>query len=143
MRRTAELSILAVLVALLVPLAASCGVRGGDVVLLPVNFEGWVVIHYEDPSGTPLETEGARTLIRVPPSGVVRTSSPRAEGYGLDKYYFVASNGSRVRVQHEAEGCEDQGACVQQFEFISSPTKTTVFFVGEKGNLGRYRRPEL
>lgn len=122
----------------------ACGLRWGDVVLLPTDFEGWVMIHYDVPGGAPLERAGLKTLIRVPPSGVVFTSSGRAEGYGSDEYFFVSSEGKRTPVRSEAaEGCEEQQVCVQRFQFFSPPAQATLFFVGKRGNLSLYRKPKL
>jgi hypothetical protein len=121
---------------------ASCGVRAGNVVLLPMGFEGWVAIRYDVPAGTALEREWAKTLIRVPRSGVVSCRSRRSSGYGIDEYYFVTTDGLRRRVPTDAHGCSEQEACVQLFQFFFSPTTTTLFFVGKRANVPLYRRPE-
>lgn len=88
--------------------------------------------------------EGAKTIIEVPASGSLITSSGRQSGYGIDDYYFVGADGKRVPIQNEAVGCKLQNAaCVQQFEFVTSPIKAAIFFVGQKPNLGLYPKPKV
>jgi hypothetical protein len=131
-------------VILALSLAASCGLRAGNVVLIPAGFEGWIIVRYQVQGAPALDFEGAKSLIRVPDSGSVSTSSDRPQGYGSDDYYFVGPGGKRVRVQSGDFGCkQEQEPCVQRCEFITSPVKVTTFFVGPKEDLVRYTRPKL
>ncbi len=124
--------------------SASCGIRAGNVTLIPVAFEGWVVIRYQVPGAPSLDREGARTMVKVPASGSLSTSSDSPYGYGIDEYYLVGTDGERVRIQGEADGCNGQGtACIQHYEFTSSPIKATTVFVGKKQNLPRYPKPTV
>ena len=123
--------------------ATSCGVRAGNVVLIPTGFEGWVVVRYDVAGAPALDHEGAKTLVRVPDSGSVSTGSDRSNGYGIDDYYFVGPDGNRVKIQSDAEGCKEQEPCVQQFEFVTSPAKVTTFFIGPKQDLARYPKPKV
>lgn len=107
-----------------------------------MDFEGWVSIRYDVADGIALEREGAKPLIRVPRSGVVSCRWRRSAGYGVDEYYFATTDGRRTRAPTEADGCGDQEACVQRLQFFSSPTATTLFFVGKRANLGDYLKPE-
>jgi hypothetical protein len=131
------------LASLALAMTISCGVRAGNVVLFPMGFEGWVMVHYEVSGAPAFEREGGKTLIRVPSSGSVSSSNERPTGYGLDEYYSVAPGGKRLRLQSEDKGCRSEELCVQQFQFFSSPSKVTRFFVGQKENLGRYPMPEV
>jgi hypothetical protein len=108
-----------------------------------MGFEGWVMIHYETSGGQAFEREGGKTLIRIPPSGAVSSSSERPTGYGLDEYYFVGPEGKRLRIQSEEKGCTSQEPCVQQFQYFSSPVKVTRFFVGKKDDLLQHPMPEV
>jgi hypothetical protein len=131
------------LIVLTIVMVAACGVRAGNVILIPMGFEGWVVIRYDMPGEPAFDHEGVKTLVKVPQSGSLSTSSDRQNGYGVDEYYFVGANGQRVRIQSDAEGCRDQEPCIQQFEFITSPTKETVFFVGKKQDLATHPKPNV
>jgi hypothetical protein len=109
-----------------------CGVRAGNVVLLPEDFEGWIVIRYNVSGADALEREGIKVVIKVLMSGAISTSSERASGYGLDAYYFVDANGRRRPIPSEADGCKNDERCARQFQFFTSPSTITVFFVGTK-----------
>jgi hypothetical protein len=122
---------------------ACCGIRRGDVVLLPNGFEGWVVIRYEVSNTPVLEREGFRNVVRVPTSGEFSTNSKRAVGYGFDTYYFVDVAGKRQRIRAWDEHCERQEVCVQQFQLFSSPSIATIFFVGKKDDVPRHPKPEF
>lgn len=131
------------LIFLAVVVGVGCGVRAGNVVLIPTGFEGWVVIRYQIPNAPSFDHEGAKTLVKVPESGSLSSSSDRPNGYGVDEYYFVAGDGQRVRIQSDAEGCNDPAPCIQQFEFITSPIKATLFFVGKKQDLPQHPKPKV
>lgn len=136
--------LLVCLLTALILTTAACGVRAGNVTLIPDDFEGWVVIRYEVPGEPSLSREGAKTMVKVPASGSLMTSSDMPSGYGIDEYYFVGADGKRTPIQNEAEGCKEQDApCVQQFEFVTSPARVAMYFVGKKPNLGRYPKPEV
>lgn len=134
---------LACLIVLTIVVGVGCGVRAGNVVLIPMGFEGWVVIRYDMPGEPAFDHEGAKTLVKVSQSGSLSTSSDRPNGYGVDEYYFVGADGQRVRIQSDAEGCKDQDPCIQQFEFITSPVKATLFFVGKKQDLSKHPKPKV
>lgn len=121
----------------------ACGVRRGDVVILPPNFEGWVVILYEVPAKPVLPREGFKNLINVPPSGIVLTNSVKPVGYGIDEYYLAGPNGSRKRIWTEFEGCNANETCVREIQFFFSPVRASLFFVGGKDDLARFPRPDV
>jgi hypothetical protein len=71
-----------------------------------------------------------KTLVRVPVSGSVETSSKMEFGYGVDEFYFVNSAGERVPIPSELDdGCKTQDVCAQRFQFYTSPVRIAVFFV--------------
>jgi len=126
-----------------IAIAPACGIRAGNVVLIPNGFRGWVVIRYNVSGAAELGHDGVKTLISVPESGAVFTSSDRPSGYARDEYYFVGGNDKRLRITSDAEGCQTRKPCVQGFEYITSPVKVTVFFVGTKQELPLYPRPNV
>ena len=134
----------AVLVALIALVAAaSCGVRWGNLVLIPSDFEGWVVIRYFVASEPVLTREGTKPLIKVPKSGHLSTSSTSPTGYGVDEYYFVFPDGRRQRLRSELDTCPEQEICAQKFGFTSRPSQVTIFFVGRAKDLSRYPKPTV
>jgi hypothetical protein len=130
-------------VVLSLSLGVSCGVRAGNVVLIPAGFKGWVILRYGLSAEPALEHEGVKTLVKVPGSGSLSTSSDRSNGYGIDDYYFVGPDGNRAKISSDTDGCKEQEPCVQQFEFVTSPAKTTIFFVGQRQDLPRYPKPKV
>jgi hypothetical protein len=128
---------------LMLMLMVSCGVRAGNVVLLSEPFEGWVVIHYNVRDSPPFGHEGFKTLIRVPPSGTVSTISARPKGYGFDEYYFIGTDGKRVRLKTEEDRCSNQEICVRRPQYYFSPATDTIFFVGTRQDLRRNPAPEI
>ena len=65
-------------------------------VQLPLNYHGWVVIRYLDPTCPPLERLGRYDLVTIAPSGRFCTSSERApEGATRSRYAYVAPDGTR------------------------------------------------
>jgi|HubBroStandDraft_6_1064221.scaffolds.fasta_scaffold886196_1 hypothetical protein len=121
----------------------ACGVRRGDVVILPESFEGWVVIFYEVPGKLVLPREGFKNLINVPPSGIVLTKSVKSIGYGIDEYYLGGPNGSRKRIWTEFEGCKASETCVREIQFLFSPVRASLFFVGGEADIARFPRPDM
>ena len=122
----------------------SCGIRAGDDVSIPANFTGWVMIRYKDPESPPLKRSWLRPMINIPPSAVASTSSSRPSGYGTDRYYFVNGNGERTLIQQDGiNGCDEDKPCVQHFDYFSSPHQLTIFFVGKKREMLKFKRPDV
>ena len=49
--------------------------------LIPEGYRGWVRVEFEIPGAPPLPTEAGQTVIKIPPSGLLRTSSPEQYGW--------------------------------------------------------------
>ena len=131
------------LIAFHIVIGVSCGFRAGNVVLIPMRFRGWVVIRHDVAGAPPFGHERGKLLIKIPESGLLSSSSDWPSGYGTDEYYFVAGDGQRVRIHSQFEGCNDSAPCIEQFEFITSPIKATLFFVGSKQDLSQYPKTRV
>ena len=123
----------------LVALLSGCGVRRGDTILIPAEFEGWVQIHYRVSGAPELQLRGGTNLIEVPNSGIVKTSSSRSPGYGQDHYFSTDSLGGRVEIP--SDGSSKSGRSVSGFLYFSSPAQVTIFFVGEPNRMSLYQQP--
>ena len=121
----------------------SCGVRTGNVVLIPSGYKGWITIRYEVKDAMALPKEGIRTVLRVPSSGIVNTSNSRPNGYGVDTYYAVSPQGVRTRIPTETDSCSANQKCVRRFQFFTSPRIVTVFFVGTAEDISRFPKPTI
>jgi hypothetical protein len=121
----------------------SCNLRAGDIVLIPSGYEGWVTIRYEVKESPALPKEGFKTLIQIPSSGILSTSSSRPEGYGSDTYYALSSRGTRTRIPAEPEPCSEAEECVGHFEYWTSPAMTTIFYVGASKDVTCFPQPTI
>src|SRR5580765_248497 len=123
-------------IALTLTLLAGCNRRKGDIVYIPRGYEGWVRIEYEEKASSPLEMQHSKYVVRVPTSGVVRTSTIRDVGYASDEYYFLSSNGEKTAIPEEVAAVDPQfcetHTCVLRPIYRSVPDKVTFFFVGPK-----------
>lgn len=63
--------------------------------LIPEGYRGWVRVEFEIPGMPPLPTEAGQTVIKIPPSGLLRTSSPEQYGWARDTYALYSSAGLR------------------------------------------------
>jgi hypothetical protein len=58
--------------------------------LIPEGYRGWVHVEFEIPGVPPLPTEGGQNIIKIPSSGILRTSSPEQYGWARDTYVFYS-----------------------------------------------------
>jgi len=63
--------------------------------LIPEGYSGWVRVEFEVPGAPPLLSEAGQTMLKIPATGVLRTSSAEQYGWARDYYYFYSSTGSR------------------------------------------------
>ncbi len=59
--------------------------------LIPEGYRGWVRVEFEIPGMPPLPTEAGLTVIKIPPSGILKTSSPEQYGWARDTYVFYSN----------------------------------------------------
>jgi hypothetical protein len=117
--------------AVLATMASSCRFRRGDEFRIPAGFSGWVRVDYNVTGAPALKSSFSRWIIDVPPSGVVRTSSGRSQGYGLDKYLLIGPGDQKRELQTELDNIPCSGnKCILGITYFSTPSKTTMFFVG-------------
>lgn len=83
--------------------------------LIPSGYVGWVKIEYGD-GGSPLEMSKGAYICRVPPGGVVSTSSPMEEGWAADEYFYLSADGKLTKLPETAS---DKGGMIWA-ETISS-----------------------
>ncbi|MFZ0563227.1 MAG: hypothetical protein WAM43_16560 [Terriglobales bacterium] len=63
--------------------------------LIPEGFVGWLRVEFEVGDAPPLRIEGSDYLIKFPPSGLLRTSSPEEFGWAKDHYFYYSDKGTR------------------------------------------------
>jgi hypothetical protein len=67
----------------------------GDRYYLPELYGGWVCVHYNVTGAPPLKIEDGYLVHKVPPSGVITTSSEPRLSPKRDDYYYYAAEGVR------------------------------------------------
>ncbi len=61
--------------------------------LIPRGYTGWIsVVHTR--AAPPLPVTGGMYVCRIPPAGVVRTSTPSEKGWAKDEYFYYGSDGN-------------------------------------------------
>lgn len=66
--------------------------------LIPEGFVGWVRIDYEVGDSPELPIEDGFRLYRIPPTGLLETSSASESGWASDEYYYVDASGEREKL---------------------------------------------
>ena len=64
--------------------------------LIPEGYKGWVRVEFEVPHEPLLPMEGGQTVLKIPPSGVLKTSSPEQYGWAKDSYSYYSGAGERL-----------------------------------------------
>ena len=63
--------------------------------LIPEGYTGWVRIEFEVQGAPPLPTEGGEYILKIPPGGILQTSSAEQYGWAKDRYYYYSAQGVR------------------------------------------------
>ena len=63
--------------------------------LIPEGYTGWVRIEFEVQDAPPLAMENGEYVLKIPPGGVLRTSSAEQYGWAKDHYYYYSAQAAR------------------------------------------------
>ena len=63
--------------------------------LIPEGYTGWIRIEFEVQEAPPLPMEASEYILKIPPDGVLRTSSAEQYGWARDHYYYYSAQGMR------------------------------------------------
>jgi uncharacterized membrane protein YciS (DUF1049 family) len=61
--------------------------------LIPEGYSGWVRVEFEVPGEPVLPLEGGQIVLKIPSTGLLKTSSPEQFGWARDTYAFYSSGG--------------------------------------------------
>ena len=95
--RSARIVVGGLTLALLTGLAVWLGVgarnstRPASRFLIPDGYTGWVRIEFEVQGAPPLPMEGGEYILKIPPDGLLRTSSAEQYGWAKDHYYYYSA----------------------------------------------------
>jgi len=65
-------------------------------VLIPEGYSGWVRVEFDVPGEAHLPSESRQTVLKIPSTGLLKTSSPEQFGWAKDFYEFYSTRGRRV-----------------------------------------------
>jgi hypothetical protein len=100
--RSAPILVAAVALALLTGLAVWLGASTRNSThraarfLIPEGYTGWIRVEFEVPGAPPLPMENGQYILKIPPDGVLRTSSSEQYGWAQDHYYYDSAQGVRA-----------------------------------------------
>ncbi|MGA8623025.1 MAG: hypothetical protein WB660_31435 [Candidatus Sulfotelmatobacter sp.] len=98
-------------------------------VLIPESYAGWVRVEFEIQGASALPVEGGQTVLKIPPSGVLKTSSPEQYGWAKD-YYFAYSGVGMHPLPRSGPGRMIWGKINGEESGTSGKRKYEEFFVG-------------
>ena len=61
--------------------------------LIPQRYAGWVRVDFGVPGEPALPVEGGQMVLKIPPSGLLKTSSPEPYGWATDYYFYYSPFG--------------------------------------------------
>jgi hypothetical protein len=97
--------------------------------LIPEGYSGWVQIEFEVPGAPALPQKGGATVLQIPASGTLRTSSPEQYGWVNNSYAFYSSGGVRP-IPDSGPGKLIWGKINGEASGASGKRKYEEFFVG-------------
>lgn len=79
-----------------------------SIFLIPQNFQGNVLIIFDQKNGRPAEYEKGLRTFTIPETGVLRTQFQPDYGVGdIDEFYFVEPDGRRTKLKYFVEGFDN------------------------------------
>ena len=96
---------------------------------IPEGYSGWARVEFEINGQPALPSEAGQTVLKIPASGTLRTSSPEEYGWARDYYSFYSDSGSRP-LPDSGPGRMIWGKINGEASGASGKRKYEEFFVG-------------
>lgn len=134
--RSARIAVAICSVALVIALSAWVGfgvqnsTRPSSRFLIPDDYVGWVRVEFQVAGAPPTPVERGQYVFRIPPDGMLRTSSPEKYGWSKDEYYYDSGRGLRRLPTDAANGRLVWGQINGEQGGPSGPREYEEFFVG-------------
>ncbi len=109
--------------------------------LIPEAYSGWVRIEFEVAGAPALPVEGGQLVLRIPPSGLVQTSSAEQYGWVKENYAFYSNSGLRP-ISNSGPGRLIWGKINGEATNSSGERKYEEFFVGTEKQFREQLEPE-
>jgi hypothetical protein len=97
--------------------------------LIPEGYTGWVRVEFEIPGAPPLPSESGYTLVKIPPSGTLKTSSSEQHGSANDDYDSYSNDALRP-LPYSGPEKRVWGKITGELQGPSGRKKYEEFFVG-------------
>jgi len=106
--------------------------------LIPEGYIGWVNIYFGVKDAAPLPVEDEHYLLKIPPSGELKTSSSIEAGVASDDYYYYDNAGNKLG-RLESTGWDEGGMIwAESFGDGEKGGNNLRFFVGTEEQLKKY-----
>jgi hypothetical protein len=96
--------------------------------LIPEGYSGWVRVEFEVSGAPQLPSEAGQTVVKIPASGILKTSSPEQYGWARDSYFY--SDASLRRLSDSGPGRLVWGKINGEESNPAGKRKYEEFFVG-------------
>jgi hypothetical protein len=97
---------------------------------IPDGYVGWVRVEFQE-TGAPVTPEERNQYVyRIPPGGILRTSSPERYGWAKDEYFYRSDGGLRMLPDQGAGGRMVWGKINGEHGSPSGRRQYEEFFVG-------------
>jgi len=92
----------------------------GEKIYLPEKYAGWVCVSYNVDGAPPLPEEDGFLVVKIPPNGILKTSSALRTSPREDEYFYYSENGIRKAQEIQLGGGgtvqkKDEKAITAQF----------------------------
>jgi uncharacterized lipoprotein YehR (DUF1307 family) len=128
--------------------ASSCMNTTDEVYLIPQDYNGEVVILYNQTDGILPDLENGAYVYRISEDGVLKVKSNRKKGVVNKNYYYLNANGNRQRIEYLYPGGREIKESRQQrlsFDNISQNEYENKVFVmnSVNGTFGRFNVKDI
>jgi hypothetical protein len=93
-----------------------------EIVILPKDYKGYIVIIYDQKKGASARYEGKKRIYEIPPNGILKTQ-------------FTGNYGWREFAEFYYEGVSRENRLLSFAEFEKIPTDSLVGFIGPAGTV--------
>ncbi|RXK85818.1 DUF6843 domain-containing protein [Filimonas effusa] len=109
---------------------SSCGNSGEqEIIVVPKNFKGYIIIIFNQKSGMSIKYEGKKRVYEIPPNGILKTQ-------------FAGNYGWREFAEYYYEKIIPENKLSSYAEIKKVPTDTIVGFMGATGTVKKSTESE-
>jgi len=84
---------------IIVMMFSSCIWGEREIYLIPEDFEGPVIIMFDETEGQPIKYEEKKRVYQIPDNGVLRTQFKDQDNYVHMEFYYLSESGNRTLLE--------------------------------------------